>query len=363
MTRRSRTTFESLHSKRKNTMLRTSILLAAALAAGFATDVHARQAGDVPDFLHYQARLLNAFGNPVNNPNLPAVFNFYEVPVGGPSKHTANATLNVVNGLVSTKIDVPVTLFATSKPLYIGITLGADPEMTPRFEIGSAGYAHRADSAKATTSAVPPGAILATAAANAPAGYLICDGAAVSRTTYADLFAVISTTYGAGDGSTTFNLPDLRQRFPLGKAVSGTGAVLGQAGGAIDHAHSLPNHNHSLPNHAHNIPDHAHVLHGHYHNKGLLTVMKDALDNASGFGNGTIARGQAGGATSPMTMVVSGKIGSTSPTAQNGDGDITTEPASISTNPAGAGNTGNGGSGTSGTANPPFLTVNYLIKT
>lgn len=49
-----------------------------------------------------------------------------------------------------------------------------------------------------------------------PAGWLECDGAAVSRATYAALFAAISTTYGVGDGSTTFNLPDLRGEFPRG---------------------------------------------------------------------------------------------------------------------------------------------------
>ncbi len=64
--------------------------------------------------------------------------------------------------------------------------------------------------------AVPAGMVNAFAGATAPAGYLICDGSAVSRTTYADLFAVIGTTYGAGDGSTTFNLPDLRGEFIRG---------------------------------------------------------------------------------------------------------------------------------------------------
>ena len=65
--------------------------------------------------------------------------------------------------------------------------------------------------------------------ATAPAGYLLCDGSAVSRTTYADLFAVISTTYGAGDSSTTFNVPDLQGKFPQGK--SGT-TNLATTGGA-----------------------------------------------------------------------------------------------------------------------------------
>jgi microcystin-dependent protein len=50
----------------------------------------------------------------------------------------------------------------------------------------------------------------------APAGFLKANGAAVSRTTYADLFAAIGTTYGTGDGSTTFNLPDMRGEFPRG---------------------------------------------------------------------------------------------------------------------------------------------------
>ena len=64
--------------------------------------------------------------------------------------------------------------------------------------------------------------------ATAPAGYLLCDGSAVSRTTYADLFAVISTTYGAGDSSTTFNVPDLQGKFPQGK--SGTTSMAGTGG-------------------------------------------------------------------------------------------------------------------------------------
>lgn len=93
---------------------------------------------------------------------------------------------------------------------------------------------------------MPPGITLPYGGAAAPSGYLLCDGSAVSRTTYAGLFAILSTTYGAGDGSTTFNVPDLRQRFPMGKAVSGTGSTLGGTGGAIDHTHavtpaSLPN--------------------------------------------------------------------------------------------------------------------------
>lgn len=65
-------------------------------------------------------------------------------------------------------------------------------------------------------SAIPPGAIMPFARPTAPAGWLICDGRAVNRTQYKNLFNAIGTTFGAGDGSTTFNLPDLRGEFIRG---------------------------------------------------------------------------------------------------------------------------------------------------
>lgn len=70
----------------------------------------------------------------------------------------------------------------------------------------------------------PVGALTPFAGSTPPAGYLACDGSAVSRTTYSALFAVIGTTYGVGDGSTTFNLPDARGVFLRGvgsQTVSG----------------------------------------------------------------------------------------------------------------------------------------------
>lgn len=72
---------------------------------------------------------------------------------------------------------------------------------------------------------VPLGAIIAYSAnGELPSGYLLCDGAAISRTMYPDLFSVIGTTYGAGDGSTTFNVPDYNtaKRFAQGDTVAGT---------------------------------------------------------------------------------------------------------------------------------------------
>lgn len=96
---------------------------------------------------------------------------------------------------------------------------------------------------------VPTGVVSPYAGASAPTGWLMCYGQAVSRTTYADLFTAISTTYGVGDGSTTFNLPDLRGRVVAGKddmggaaasrlttGASGVdGATLGASGGSETH--------------------------------------------------------------------------------------------------------------------------------
>lgn len=65
-------------------------------------------------------------------------------------------------------------------------------------------------------SPLPPGTVICHAASSPPAGFLECNGAAVSRSTYADLFAAIGTAHGAGDGSTTFNVPDLRGEFVRG---------------------------------------------------------------------------------------------------------------------------------------------------
>lgn len=108
----------------------------------------------------------------------------------------------------------------------------------------------------------PTGSVLDFAGSTAPDGWLLCFGQAVSRTDYAALFAALGTTYGVGDGSTTFNLPDCRGRVKAGKdnmggvaagqltsALSGVnGAALGSTGGAQVHSiqtSEVGQHNHS----------------------------------------------------------------------------------------------------------------------
>lgn len=103
-------------------------------------------------------------------------------------------------------------------------------------------------------SQVPVGSILSSGLTAVPGGFLLCNGLAVSRTVYADLFAAIGTTYGVGDGVTTFNLPNLVGRAPIG-AGTYTDPVLGPTvrtlGGAIGAAaHTLsvgemPSHSHA----------------------------------------------------------------------------------------------------------------------
>lgn len=97
----------------------------------------------------------------------------------------------------------------------------------------------------------PAGIVMPFAGSVAPDGWLLCDGSAVSRDTYNALFIAIGTTYGDGDGSTTFNLPDLSGRVVLGVSQS---HALGTTGGEATHVlteQELPAHSHTVPAHGH----------------------------------------------------------------------------------------------------------------
>jgi microcystin-dependent protein len=95
---------------------------------------------------------------------------------------------------------------------------------------------------------VPTGSIQMWPTASAPTGYLLCAGAAVSRSTYAALFALIGTTFGVGDGSTTFNLPNYTNRMPYGTTVGTTGGSADAV--VVSHTHTAtvtdPTHLHGL---------------------------------------------------------------------------------------------------------------------
>lgn len=101
------------------------------------------------------------------------------------------------------------------------------------------------------TGALPTGSVIPFAGAAAPLGFLLCDGGTVDRTAFAALFAVLGTTFGAGDGATTFHLPDLRGRFPVGVGTGPglTARALGAQGGEEKHTLTpaeMPKHSHTV---------------------------------------------------------------------------------------------------------------------
>lgn len=97
---------------------------------------------------------------------------------------------------------------------------------------------------------LPSGIVIPYSAAAAPTGWLICDGTAQSRTTYSALFAVIGTTYGVGDGSTTFNLPNAKSKVIVGYDSGQTlFNTLAKTGGELSHVLSsteMPSHSHTI---------------------------------------------------------------------------------------------------------------------
>lgn len=239
------------------------------------------------------------------------------------------------------------------------------------------------------STAFSPGMIVGWSTNVAPAGWLICDGSAISRAVYANLFAVISTTYGVGDGSTTFNIPDLRQRFILGKAAAGTGSTLAGTGGNIDHTHIGGSHSHSIGSdgaHTHTVNAHTHTgpSHNHSGNTGSTEPPNHGHNFNNTFTTGTesgvgwtVQLGGAPTANVPVqghthSVTVNGNTGGiTSSIAHShsigSDGTGATGSASPATNSQGAhthgGATGAATAGTTDANNPPFLVLNYIIKT
>jgi microcystin-dependent protein len=190
--------------------------------------------------------------------------------------------------------------------------------------------------------AVPTGAILGFGAAAAPTGYLLCDGTAVSRATFSALFAVIGTTWGVGDGSTTFNVPDGRGKSLYGKATAGTGSTLGGSFGAIDHTHTGPSHTHGVT-----TSNHTHTGGAHTHTATLAggTSTPSATADVQFGAGATVAS-----ATHVHTDIVTGTTDSGGAVATSSNGGESLTSAA-------------GGTGATGTSNPPGFAGTYIIKT
>lgn len=270
--------------------------------------------------------------------------------------------------------------------------------------------------------AFPPGSGMEFYGSSVPSGWLLCDGSAISRATYAALFAVIGTTWGVGDGSTTFNLPDMRGRFPLGRAAAGTGSALGSTGGSLDHTHTGPSHTHSVNSHSHDMGNHTHPNSDHSHSQPLHTHTLGAhYHSAAGSGadiaissSGAHAHGvptranvtafsagstnyavaeknlawagayaintETAGAHVHAHGDFTGRVGNVT-SGNNGDSTLTTSssgndntggivgavPAtgvpSTNTTSGTALTTNAGGTGATGSNNPAYAVINYIIKT
>lgn len=174
--------------------------------------------------------------------------------------------------------------------------------------------------ASGLATALPPGTLAAFGGASSPTGWLLCDGSSVSRSVYSLLFAAVGTVYGAGDGSTTFNVPDLRGRVPVGYAASGGHADVSTLGLNDGTALSSrrPKHKHTVVqptvnSHSHGGGSHTHGTDVHIPapeaTPGGGTSVESASFNPKGSvqisSSGTIisaeAPGTTGGTVGPQT--------------------------------------------------------------
>lgn len=388
--------------------------------------------GDVVSLGTISARLLRALGTAVADVPLRAggvsgqTGNLMELQVNGSNVLSVNS-----GGDIAPRAVAPVGLSgATSASRFVGGTNSGAPT-SGTFAIGDMAVARNGSiwictaagspgtwvEITASTVSAPPGAITQYAGSAAPSGWLLCDGAAVSRTTYAALYAAVGTTFGAGDGSTTFNVPNLKGRFPVGIDAAQTEFdVRGETGGvktvtlaeanmpahthALDHDHPSvvsaagSAHNHPISvtvnsmtgssgntgvNHTHNA-NHGHSAGSygagnHSHQTYLADVPKS--------GSGTFAKGYSGTPGDATTGVgdhahgvyvdannfnVSYSDPAHTHTIDHGhsaSGSSTNESAHTHSVDVAAlvGASGSTGSGSAVATLPPYIALHYIIKT
>jgi microcystin-dependent protein len=170
--------------------------------------------------------------------------NTYSAQTGSAGNFTVNGTL-VAAGLTDTgNLSVGGTLGVTgATSLSTGSISGV---MTAPTAAAGTNTTQLATTAFVLSNGAPTGGLIMWGTGTAPSGWLLCAGAAVSRTTYAALFAVIGTTFGVGDGTTTFNLPNYTNRTPYGTTVGATGGSADAV--VVSHTHTAtvtdPGHSH-----------------------------------------------------------------------------------------------------------------------
>ena len=261
---------------------------------------------------------------------------------------------------------------------YVAGNVSVTFSLPPSEFLTTDGRGNLAWSAGGGSGSSPTGSILMWPTSSAPTGYLICDGSAIDRSTYNGLFSILGTTFGIGDGSTTFNLPNYTDRFAMGVGSIATGA--GETGGSANavvaaHTHSATStsvfagnplglHTHSA-NFVGNAASttHTHTINDPGHNHGLAFAGNPDL-----FAGGAYAayRAQPNGAAAPFDW-------------NQGTG-ISVNPATVGT-PSGTVTVNNASGGVPGgrvtttttintsgvsAANqnlPPYLGIYFIIKT
>ncbi len=249
-------------------------------------------------------------------------------------------------------------------------------------------------------SEVSPGSVTMFAGTTAPDSWLFCDGSAVQRSEYPALFEAIGVSYGSGDGSTTFNLPDLQQRFPKGAS---TPSSVGQTGGSETHGHTVTvveadnSHTHEFEvnenGNTDNAGSHSHSVSVSSDGAGSTTNSgfhnHDSTVNSGGSGNTgspSSAFGREFGSGSVASSFHTHSIPSHSHTMSNPSNGLHSHSVFNHTHGASSGTNGNHGhsfnvnhGGTTDTSStlththtaasstgdnaPPFVTINYIIKT
>ena len=209
---------------------------------------------------------------------------------------------------------------------------------------------------------IPTGAVMPFAGDDStpPAGWLYCDGGTVSRTTYADLFTLVGTTYGVGNGTTTFNVPDLQQRVPVGKGTNAGGYTfdtVGATAGDVEITLTLaqiPAHIHSLVGNSFTGEANGTTDLGGAHNHRIWATDTNTAGTSSIDLTGTSGGWYDTGATSPSTVYVEEAAAHTH--------DLTNVPVTGTI----SGDTTDNAAQLLGQAHgnmQPYIVMNYIIKT
>ena len=200
-------------------------------------------------------------------------------------------------------------------------------------------------------SGLPAGTIVQWPGATAPANWMIADGSAISRTTYASLFSAIGTQYGAGDGSTTFNLPNLKGRVAVGlDSLQSEFNVLGETGGAKTHTLTTA----EIPTHSHPSTLTSNTVASSTHTHGSSTLLGGAYV-------GYWATRTAGNWTATNTGGFTAPGGNTTNSNQ-GLAIFGSTDAPSATTTVGITNANNTGGDGAHNNLQPYIVLNYIIK-